>query len=113
MVGEIQSQAAVLVDAIQRESKDIQEGSARAHSSRLALDTLVRQVEEARGRIRQIEEVASSQTSNVATIGHHVQDFREVVHEANTECQQVADGTERLLKESRALKGQLEQFKIA
>lgn len=113
MVGEIQSQAAVLVDAIQRESKDIEEGSTRAHSSRLALDTLVRQVEEAHGRIRQIEEVATSQTSNVATIGHHVQDFREVVHEANTECQQVADGTERLLKESRALKGQLEQFKIA
>ncbi len=113
MVGEIQSQAALLAEAIQREFKDVQEGSARAQSSRLALDTLVRQVEEAHNRIRQIQEIASSQTNNVATIGHHVHDFREVVHEANTECQRVSDGTERLLNESRALKGQLEQFKIA
>lgn len=113
MVGEIQSQAALLAEAIQRESKDVQEGSARAQSSRLALDTLVRQVEEAHNRIRQIQEIASSQTNNVATIGHHVHEFREVVHKANTECQRVSDGTERLLSESRALKGQLEQFKIA
>ncbi len=113
MIGQIQSQSTALAEAIQKESMDVNEGSAKAQISRLALDTLVREVEEAHGRIRQIQEVASSQTSNVATIGHHVQEFREVVHEANTECQHVADGTERLLRESRALKGQLEQFKIA
>lgn len=113
MVEEIQAQSTVLVEAIQRESMEVHEGSARARSSRTALDTLVRQVEDAHGRIRQIEKVASSQVSNVATIGDHVQGFREVVHEANLECQQVADGTERILRESRALKGQLERFKVS
>ena len=113
MVQEIQSQAVVLTRVIQEESIEVQAGSARAQSSRQALDTLVHQVTDAHGRIRQIQDIASSQTSNVATIGHHVQGFRDVVHEANAECQQVAEGTERLLTESRALKGQLEQFKIA
>jgi len=113
MVELIQSQASALVEVIQKESMDVREGSARAQSSRLALETLVRQVEEVHSRICQIEEIALDQADNVTTIGRHVQEFRAVVHEANFECQQVADGTERLLVESRNLKSQLDQFKIA
>lgn len=113
MVELIQSQASALVEVIHKESMDVREGGARAQSSRLALETLVRQVEEVHSRIRQIEEIARDQAGNVTTIGRHVREFREVVHEANIECQQVADGTERLLMESRDLKSQLGQFKIA
>jgi len=113
MVELIQSQASTLVEAIQKESMEVREGCARAQSSRLALDTLVHQVEEVHGRIRQIEGIAFNQVGNVTTIGRHVHDFQAVAHEANTECQQVADGTERLLLESRDLKSQLDQFKIA
>ncbi|MEI2698169.1 MAG: methyl-accepting chemotaxis protein [Microthrixaceae bacterium] len=113
MVEQLQSQSTVLVEATRRESEEVREGSARARSSRSALEALVRQVDDAHGRIRQIETVSSTQAGHVATISRHLQGFREVVHEADGECLQVSQGTQRLLEEARDLKGKLDRFKVA